>query len=316
MTNSITNRQMFFILVLTLTSYSVVDISRAMAKSAGTGGWITILATSIIFGLAAMVIVYLNNLFKGKMLFDYSKMLVGRAAAHSIIVFYILYFLLIVVFLILSMGKLLKADFFPRTPIWAMMLISVPVFYFIAFKGITTIARMCEIFGVVFLVIAITVHIFMISQGKIVNIRPIFNSADIGKYIKAIKESIFPFLGIEVLLAIPMTQRNAKRGVRTAFFAVFFIGLFYILIVESSIMIVGINDIVNYNDSLIIAIRDMSLSFLDFLERFDILFLTIGFMGMYMGISIVITVIVEYLCKIFVRTKRLTIVIVLGVYLI
>lgn len=55
MANSITNRQMFFILVLTLTSYSVVDISRAMAKSAGTGGWLTILATSIIFGLTVMI---------------------------------------------------------------------------------------------------------------------------------------------------------------------------------------------------------------------------------------------------------------------
>lgn len=87
MTNSITNRQMFFILVLTLTSYSIVDISRAMAKSAGTGGWITILATSIIFGLAAMVIVYLNNLFKGKILFDYSKVLVGKAVTYSITVF-------------------------------------------------------------------------------------------------------------------------------------------------------------------------------------------------------------------------------------
>lgn len=61
------------------------------------------------------------------------------------------------------MSKLLKADFFPRTPIWALMLISVPVFCYIAYKGITTVARMCEIFGIVFLVTGITVLVFMIS---------------------------------------------------------------------------------------------------------------------------------------------------------
>lgn len=110
-----------------------------------------------------------------------------------------------------------------------------------------------------------------------------------------------------------MSRKNAKRGVRTAFFTLLFIGLFYVLLVESSIMMLGINDIVNYNDSLIVAIRVMSLSFLDFLERFDVLFLTVGFMGMYMGISVAITAMVEYICKIFKNVKRLTIVIFLGI---
>ena len=58
MTNTITNRQMAFILFLTLTCYTIVTISKDMAESAGTGSWLTILVTALIFGLVAMGIVY------------------------------------------------------------------------------------------------------------------------------------------------------------------------------------------------------------------------------------------------------------------
>lgn len=313
MDNSITNRQIFFILLLTLTSYSLVGISKAMAESAGTGSWITILITSIFFGLAAIVIVSLNNMFKGKMLLDYATQLVGKPIGYCIAIYYIMYFLLIGVLLVISMGKLLKVDFFPKTPIWAIIMIGIPLFSYIAYKGINTIARLFEFFGLIFIITAVTVHILMITQGEVERILPLFNSSDMGNYLKAIKQAIFPFLGIEVLLIMPLSKKNGRKGIRTAFLSIISIGLFYILVIESCIMKIGINDIVNYNDSLIEAIRDISLPFLGFLERVDILFLTVGFWGIYLGISIVFTAIVEYLCKIFSRRSRLTIVIIVGI---
>lgn len=308
----VTNRQIFFILVLTLTSYSIVDISRAMAEAAGTGGWFTLLVTALIFSIFAVIIVYLNNMFKGQMIVDYSKQLVGKTLAYAIAIYYVLYFLMIVVFLVVNMSRILNLDFFDKTPTIAMIIISVPIFCYIAYKGINTAARMCEILGLIFLLTGTTVHILMMSQGGFVNVRPVFNPAETGRYFSAMKETIFPFLGIEVLLIIPMGKHNSKKSVKTAFFAILTICALYILVVETCIMKLGVNDILNYSNSLIESIRDMALPFLDFLERMDILFLTIGFMGMYMGISIVFTAITEYLCKVFSKAKRVVIVIILG----
>lgn len=308
----VTNRQIFFIVILTLTSYSIIDISRAMAKAAGTGAWFTILITGLIFSVFAVIIVYLNNMFKGKMLVDYSKQLVGKPLTYAISMYYVLYFLIIVVFLITNMARILKLDFFNKTPTFAMMFISVPVFCYIAYKGINTAARMSEIMGIIFFLTGITVHVLMVFQGETVNIRPVYNPAETGRYFSAIKESIFPFLGIEVLLIVPMGKHNSKKSVKTVFFAILAVCALYILVVESCIMQLGVNDILNYNNSLIEAIRDMSLEYLEFLERMDILFLTIGFMGLYLGISIVFTAITEYLCKIFSKAKRVVVVIALG----
>ena len=123
------------------------------------------------------------------------------------------------------------------------------------------------------------------------------------------KPAIFPFLGIEVLLIIPFTRQNGKKSIRTAFFTVLAIGLFYILVVESCIMKVGINDIINYTDPLIVAIRDTAPRRMQFFSRLDILYLTIGFSGIFMGISIVLMAIVEYLCRMFPRARRMAVVI-------
>ncbi len=311
--NSITNRQMVLLLIITLTCYSIIVIPKDMAQSAGTGSWLTLIVTALIFGIAAVIIVSLNSLFQGKMLFDYAPQIVGKPMTYIIVFFYVVYFMMILVYLITAKAKLLKDDFFPNTPLWAFPLIGVPVFSYIANKGITNAGRLSELVGVVLITTAIFVHILMITQGEVNRILPVFNAAEIKNYAQGLKPAIFPFLGIEVLLAVPLTKVNGSHIRRTAFFTVLFIGLFYILVVESCIMKVGVSDIVNYNDALIVAIRDTAPEFLDIFARLDILYLTIGFGAIFVGISIVMAVIIEYLCKIFKKVKRQIVVIAVAV---
>jgi spore germination protein len=87
--NTITNRQMIFILFVTLTSASIVDIPKVMAESAGSGSWTTLLLTAAIVGVLAAVIVRLNHAFSGMILYDYSRELMGRAVAIFFAICYI-----------------------------------------------------------------------------------------------------------------------------------------------------------------------------------------------------------------------------------
>lgn len=312
MENTITNRQIFFILLLTLTCYSVVPISKDMAEAAGTGAWIPILATTLVFALGAACVGYLGNKYRGKAMLDYAPSLITKPGAYALALFYILYFMFIAVFLVTEFSKLLREDFFPKTPVWSFALLGIPLFCFIAYKGVTNTARMAEIIGIVFIFTAVFVHILMVTEGRVNRILPLFNPEETGRYITGIKNSVFPFLGMEVLFVLPFSPKIAKKPVRTAFLSVISIGLFYVFIVESSIMKLGINDIINYDDALIVAIRDTSPQFLEIIARLDILYLTVGFGGIFIGISIVMLAIVEYLCRVFKRISRLVIVISLG----
>ena len=293
MINTITNRQMFFIILLTLTSYSIINVPKDMAASAGTGSWLVLFLASILAGLVAVIIVSLNNRFHGKMLFEYSAQLITQPGSYLLSLIYVVYFIFHIVFLVTLEAKLLKADFFPRSPLWAFPLFSIPVFCFIANKGINTISRLCELVGIVFIITGSFVHIIMLAEGDVNNILPLFNAQEIEDYARSFKHVYLPYAPLSVLLAIPLTQKNGNKSKKTAFFSLIAIGLFYILIVVNSVMKVGLNDIVKYDDSLIVAIRDTAPKFLEVVARLDILFLTVGFTGLFMGIAIIMTVIVN-----------------------
>lgn len=312
MNNTITNRQMVFILFLTLTSITVITIPKTIAEKAGVGGWLTLLLTALLFGLLVMVITSLNKMYPGKMLYEYSQELMGKAMAVIFAVFYSLYFLMVDVYLCSSVASMLKANFLYKTPVWAFLLMGIPVFGYVAYKGVTNTARLFEFFGAIFVVAMIIVHAFMFYQGEMVNIRPLFVPSEIGRYLAAVKDAVLAFLGIEVLTVTPFSQKKSKKAPRVAFWTLIATGFAYVLVVETSIMMVGIHEITYYQYPLINAIRQIVLHYIEFLRRVDIVYLTLGVMGVVAGISMVYLAIVEYLCRLFIRAARWLIVAIVG----
>ena len=191
--NSITNRQMVMLLIITLTCYSIIVLPKVMAQNAGTGSWLVLTMAALVFSFAAVVIVSLNSRFRGNMLFDYAPSLVGKPLAYIIVSFYIVYFMMILVYLITMKARLLNTEFFPNTPLWSFPVIGIPVFCFIANKGITNAARLAELVGIVYIITALFIHILMITQGKVNRILPLFNSAEVENYAKGLKDAVFPF---------------------------------------------------------------------------------------------------------------------------
>lgn len=316
MPNSVTNRQLFFIILVTVLSQSIINISKILAQSAGTGAWLTLLITTLIIGLFTMAIVRLNTLFPGKMLFDYSQELIGKMLTYVLSVLLILFFSFATVYFLVNFSALINTTYLLRTPQWATMLFGVPVFCFVAYKGVTNVARIMEIIGIVYISTGIFVHISMFAYSNPVNILPLFDNAEIGRYLSAVKDTYIFYIGIGVLLIIPMAKGNGgKKAVRTSFWALFSVGMTFIMIVESCIMKIGINDIVYYKNSIIVANRDFEIPFLDFLKRIDALFMMIGVMAGFLGLSIFIMAIVELVCRIFKKASRLAVVLCTGAVL-
>jgi len=309
LTNSITNRQMFFIIFLTLTTYTTIDLPKIMAQTTGRSSWIPIITASIIFGLAAVIITKLNNMFQGKVFFDYSQEIVGKFFAYLIAVYFILHFLIVGVYLKLKLVGLLTSNFLPKTPQFAMLVFGILLFAYVSYKGITNIARMFEICGIMFLVITVGICLVMLFQGMSANVLPLFNPNEAKQYLGATKHFVTPYSGIEVLLIIPFTPIN-KKAPKVAFLTLLFIGLFYVLIVESTIMTLGINNTIALNDSFIEAIKLVEAPVI---ERLDIFYLTFGLTSLFAGMIIVFTAIVEFACKIFLKVKRSIIVTAIGV---
>ena len=210
LTNSITNRQMFFIIFLTLTTYTTIDLPKTMAQTAGRSSWIPIIAVSVIFGGAAVIITKLNNMYQEKVLFDYSQEIVGKIFSRLIASYYLPFFLIFGVYLKLKLVGILKSNFLPQTPKFIMLLMAISLFGYVASKGITNVARMFEIIGALFLIVTVGLCATMFLQGMSYNILPFFNITEAKEFIVTMKDLATPFTGLAVLLSYHLLHRTKK----------------------------------------------------------------------------------------------------------
>lgn len=149
----------------------------------------------------------------------------------------------------------------------------------------------------------------MLQQGDLEEIRPFFRVSKLQEYVFGIKDLVVAFLGVELLTIFPLSGKRIGRSVATASLAVLSIGLFYVLVVETSIMLLGMKSTENYNFALIEAIKQIDNPII---ERFDILFLTVGFAGLVAGICGVYLALVEYAIRLFKKISRVAIVVGVG----
>ena len=264
---------------------------------------------SILIGVSVVIITKLNNMYQGKVLFDYSQEIVGKFTAYLISVYLMLFFLMIGVFLKLKLVTLLTSNFLPKTPPYAMLLLGISLFGYVAYKGITNVARAFEIIGVLFLIITVGICMVMLAEGMNYNILPFFNPSDTKNFMEAMRGLIIPFSGAEILFIIPFTKQN-KKAAKVAFFTLLFIGLFYVLIVEGAISILGINNAITLNDAFVEAIKVVEIPVI---ERTDIFYLTFGLTSLFAGMIIIFTAVAEFACRLFSKVKRLIIVMVISV---
>ncbi|PKM49923.1 MAG: spore gernimation protein [Firmicutes bacterium HGW-Firmicutes-7] len=304
MTDQVTNRQLFFIIVITLVGFSIIELPKSLAESSGRGAWITLIIASISFGVLAAILAYLGYLFQGKTLFEYSQLLVGKLLASFFVMIYLVYFTIILAFLNRSAAEVIKTDLLIKTPIWYTMLFMLIFSGYAASKGITNVGRILEYYGVIIIFLAICIHIAMFFQGDLIDIKPFYNSAEKIKYFTALPEVIIAFLGFEVLSIIPFSRHNGKKAVVYVIGAMLFVGLFYILIVETSFMVLSVEDTKNYKNTLIAAMRRVEIKHLQFLVRLDIIFFMAWIFALFSTFTVVTCTAAGLLKKLFPSLKR------------
>jgi len=280
-----------------------------MAETSGRSSWIPIIIASVIFGAAIVIITKLNNMHQKKALFDYSQEIVGKFFTYLIALYFLIYYLIIGLYLKLKFIGLLKSNFLPNTPEFVILLFGITLFGYVAYKGITNVARGCEIIGISFLIITVGICILMIAEGIHFNILPFYNTSETKKFAETMKKLILPFGGIDILLIIPFTAKNRKAP-KTAFLTLLLIGVFYVLIVEGTFMVLGVNNTIALNDSFIEAMKVVEMPII---ERTDVFYLTFGLTSLFAGMIIVFTVVTEFACRIFAKVKRHIMVMIIGV---
>ena len=310
MNNSISSRQIILLVFISVTTtYSIIDMPKFMAQSFGRSSWLPLIVGGIVFAAAVCLIAHINSMYPNVIFFDYAKNITGSFVAYIFTLFYILYFLIVEVNLNVRLVGILSSNFLPRTPFYIFLAISIGISAFLASKGLKNICRLIEITGVAFLVVTLFICIVMVTNGNKNNILPIFNANDFKNMKESVKELMLPFAGIEILLIVPFTRENKGIG-KKLFITLLLIGLFYALIVISTIKILGINNTSLLNDAFFEAVKSAPAPII---ERLDVIYMTFGLASLFTGFGIMFIAITEHACKVFSKVDRKWIIIITAV---
>lgn len=206
---------------------------------------------------------------KNKTVYEYSNLLTGRYITSIFTFIYIVYFFMMCALISRISCETIKYTILNETPVWALNLLLISAVYYGVLKKLRLIGRICELYGAIIIFAIIFMHLLMAFEGELINIKPYFGDKGLLSYLKSTTKTIIPFLGFEILAIIPINKGNGKSVVFYSTIMIIFIGLLYILIVETSLAIIGPDDIIHYNETVAAAIRRMQVPYLEFLRRID-----------------------------------------------
>ena len=301
MNNAISSRQtVLLVFIAVTTTYSIIDMPKFMAQSFGRSSWVPILIGAAFFAAAVFLITRLGSMYKNLVFFDYTSLIAGKALAYIFTLFYMLYFLIVEVNLNVRLVGILSSNFMPKTPYYLFLIISIGLAAFLASKGLDNICRLIEYTGIAFLLVTLLICVFMITAGDKSNVLPLFNPDDFRNIKVSVKEVLLPFVGIEILTVVPFNcqQKNISKKLAVLMLG---IGLFYILIVTSTIKILGLNNTRLLNDAFFEAVKSTPAPII---ERLDVIYITFGLASLFTGFGIMFAAIIEHASKVFKKVDR------------
>ncbi|WML37526.1 GerAB/ArcD/ProY family transporter [Clostridium sp. OS1-26] len=269
MNKSFTNRQISFILYCTIVGYGVIDLPKLAAENGGTGSWFSLLILTIFFIIITYIITYLQYIYEGKTIYEYSQQLVGKLITYIFSIIYIVYFFINFSMITRIYAEAIKLIILNKTPVMVICFVFYMVVFYALRKGINVIARVCEIYGVLNILGFMVINSFLITNGKLVNVRPLFVMQDLMIYLKGMFKIIFVFLGMEMLMLLPVSRTANKKIFKYTTLIIAITGIVYIYIFESTISVVGVDAVIHYRTALLDIVRGVDIYYLEFFRRLD-----------------------------------------------
>lgn len=306
----ISNRQIFMALYCIISGYDAINLPQRVARSAGTGGWVSLIITTVLFIFITYVITYLQYVYEEKTLYEYSQQLIGKFLTYILVALYIIYFFVFLTMIIRMYCDSIRLTILTKTPVIYMCLLVYIVVCYALLKGLNAIARLCEIYGLISIINIIIISSILCTQGQIVNIRPLFVTNNIMIYLKAVFKMILPFLGIETMLVIPISRSINKNIFKYTMILMGFMGILFIYIVEAAFSVGGVSLLIDSKVALFAIARGVDVPFLEFLRRPDGIYIIVWTMSAVCATSMLGYGTITFINKIFKNIKYKYIVII------
>ena len=204
------NFQITAIVTLNAIGVAVLYIPQTAVEIAGIDAPVAMLAAGIISLILTGVIIILSKRFPSMTMIEYSRVILGKYLGFLFGAAFIIYAMITSSYVLRVFGDAMKVLLLPRTPLEIVIISMLFLCAYCVHGGISTIAKVCEIFLVpVIAVIGITI-IFNLNYVQLFRFRESFANG-LMPIIRAIPALTVSYLGFEILyLILPFMKTREK----------------------------------------------------------------------------------------------------------
>lgn len=264
----IRNTEIFFLILAGIVGISL-NIPKDLGMYAGTGGWTIPLIEGILIFFSGLIIAALNMKYEQKAIYQYLQDIMGKYLSPLIMLIYLLRFIVLGSLVTKALLQIIKSTILDKTPYWPLVLLFLLCALYAASRGLQALAYICEFYYLFLMILSVIVLVTMFNGGEAINLLPLFVKEDIPLYLKESLRNIRIFLGLDVLLFIPLNKQNNKNMNFTLLLSIMFIALFYIVSFEATVVVSGIEDTVLYDDIFLLSVRRVEIYGIEVLRRLD-----------------------------------------------
>lgn len=304
------HKEMVFVMSALMIGVGILTLPRAIAKATqSSDGWISIVLAGMFALLFAWLAAKLTTRFHNRSYLAFAADMAGKPTAFVFAIFYLMYYCFFTAYISRSVAELAKQFLFERTPIEVISLSFLLVVIYGVSGSRTGLVRLAVLF-LPFVVIVTGVFLLLgTNLFELSKLLPVFHASWI-QLIQGSKESVFSFLGFEVILFYGGLMRNPEKAPRMSIYAVLIAAFLYVFVYIFSIGVFSVEVTQNIIYPTIELAREVSVPG-EFFERLESLFLIFWLVSSFATTSLSLDISVQSLRHI-AKLKKSTILYILA----
>jgi spore germination protein len=280
----LSNSQTTVIVAMNIIGFAVLFIPQNATELAGVDGAFVTLSAGLVSMFLAGLIVILSSRFPNETVIEYSQRILGKPLGKLYGAVIATHALVVASHVLRGFADAIKVLLLPKTPLEIIMICMLLLCLYCIHGGISTIAKICEIFTFPILsIISITI-LFNLPEVQMFRFREAFSSG-LTPFIKGIPGVSMAYLGYEILFFLIPFMKNKKSALLSGT-----AGLVLPIFVYTGLVFVAIGLIGTITTSELVyptihLSRRVGTS-LSFVERFDILFIAFWILAVFTTVTI------------------------------
>ncbi|GAA0062551.1 GerAB/ArcD/ProY family transporter [Clostridium sp. CTA-1] len=257
--NELTEMQFTLILIGSMMGVGILSLPNDVIKIAKQDGWISVLLGSIYPLYIVFIASYLGKNYPKENMLILSKKFFGKILGNILNLIFILYFVIISTKVAADVSNVLHIYMVQSLNKWTILIVMYCMIAYAVHGGFKTVGILNE-FIFFSTIIIFFIPLIAIKDLNILNIQPVLGSGALN-ILKAVKETIFSFSQIEIILLIYPLLKDNKKIKKCGFKSIIFITVVYFLFTIIDILYLGIEaslkftwPIVNITESIMVPV--------------------------------------------------------------